>query len=131
MATGGDYGEFAFKRFLRHRWVDDSIEIEVEWEKGEPSWEDEESLHRDAPDALFEYWEEQGGRPENPNDAEMYDIFAIRKHSKDRRNLLVEWVGYGPKDATWLSRSVVQQTAPDVVKEYFAALPKKRRRARR
>lgn len=76
-------------------------------------------MHSDAPDALFEYWESQGGRPTNPQDPDMYHIFAIKKHSKDRKRLLVEWVGYGPKDATWAPRSQIEETAPEVVADYW------------
>jgi hypothetical protein len=61
----------------------------------------------------------------------MFDIHAIREHSKDRKKLLVEWVGYGPKDATWVPRAVVEETAPDVVAEYWKTVKPTRRRRRR
>lgn len=122
---------FTFKRFLKDRWKGDSIEIEVEWEEGDTTWENEADLHQDAADALLEYWESRGGRPTNPENPEMFDIHAIREHSKDRKKLLVEWVGYGPKDATWVPRAVVEETAPDVVAEYWKTVKPTRRRRRR
>lgn len=114
-----DEEEYTFKAFIGHRWTEDSIEIEVEWDQGENTWEPEYNLQTDAPDALFAYWKDQGGRPENPYDPEMYEIFAVRKHSRDRKKLLVEWVGYGPKEATWLSSTAVEETAADVVAAYW------------
>lgn len=52
-----DEEEYTFNRFVYHRWNGDSIEIEVEWEKGDTTWEEEAQLHQDAPEALLEYWE--------------------------------------------------------------------------
>lgn len=126
--------EYTFTRFTDYRWDGNSIEIEVEWEQGDVTWEPEAQLHQDAPDALLEYWESQGGRPTNPNDPDLFDIHTIRKHSKDRKKLLVEWVGYGPKEATWVSRTVVEETAPEVVAQYWKTVKpvqSKRQRRRR
>lgn len=106
-----------------HRWNDGEIEVEVDWQGGESTWEPERNIHLDAPQMLFEYWERQGGRPTNPDDPEMFDIVAIRSHTK--RRLLVEWTGYPPSENTWMDRKEVRATAPDVVKEYFKGLKKK------
>ncbi|KHN95202.1 Chromo domain-like protein [Metarhizium album ARSEF 1941] len=129
---GAEDTEYTFHHFAGYRWSGDSIEIEVEWAGGDTTWEREDQLHQDAPDALLEFWESQGGRPANPNNPDFFDIHAIRKHSKDRKRLLVEWVGYGPKDATWVPTAVVEETAPEVVTEYWKtvqpARPKQRRR---
>ncbi|GAB0138185.1 hypothetical protein EsDP_00006428 [Epichloe bromicola] len=126
--------EYAFEKFARHRWAGNSIEIQVEWQDGDATWEQEAVLHQDAPDALLEYWESQGGRPTNPDDPDLFDIHAIRRHSKDRKKLLVEWVGYGPKEATWVPRASVEETAPEVVAQYWesvkSAKPRQRRRRR-
>ncbi|KID74538.1 uncharacterized protein G6M90_00g111370 [Metarhizium brunneum] len=131
---GAQDGEYAFNRFVDYRWNGDSVEVQVEWEAGDTTWEREDQLHQDAPDALLEYWESQGGRPVNPNNADLFDIHAIRKHSKDRKKLLVEWVGYGPKEATWVPRAVVEETAPEVVAQYWKTVqpgrPGRRRRRR-
>lgn len=120
-----DSGYFEIRRFIRHRWVGDSIQIEVEWERGAPGWEPEEALQRDAPRTLYAYWRAQGGRPPNPNDPELYEVFDVLKHSKDRKRLLIQWTGYGPKDATWEAREPIAQTAPEVVDKYFAQLKEK------
>ncbi|RDA84362.1 hypothetical protein CP532_2598 [Ophiocordyceps camponoti-leonardi (nom. inval.)] len=114
-----DAAECSFRRFVNHRWASNSIEIQVEWEDGDVTWEPEANLHADALESLLQYWSVKGGRPTNPLAPDMYDIFAIRKHSKDRRRLMVEWVGYGPKDASWIRRSVVEDTAPQLVKDYW------------
>lgn len=126
--------EYAFEKLAQHRWAGNSIEIQVDWKDGDATWEQEAVLHQDAPDALLEYWESQGGRPTNPDDPDLFDIHAIRRHSKDCKKLLVEWVGYGPKEATWVSRAAVEETAPEVVAQYWesvkSAKPRQRRRRR-
>lgn len=115
----GDEREYAFKRFVEHRWVGDSLEIQVEWQQGEPTWEPETNLHADALQSLLQYWASRGGRPTNPADPDMFQIFAVRRQSPDRKRLLVEWVGYSPKEASWVLRRVVEETAPEVVAEYL------------
>ena len=122
-----DEDEEEFKRFIGHHWVGDAIEIEVEWENGPSTWEPERNLHRDAPDALFAYWESQGGRPPNPEDPELYDIFAVRNHSRNKKRVLVEWVGFPETDATWLPTSAVKATAGDILKEYWESQKNKKK----
>lgn len=126
-----DDPEEEFKRFANHRWVDNAIEIKVEWTRGTPTWEPERNLHRDAPDALFAYWKSQGGRPTNPQDPEMFDIFAIRKHSRDRKKLMVEWVGYDESENTWLPRAVVEETAKGLVDTYWEGVKSKSKKKKR
>ena len=118
--------EHTFKRFLKHRWVGNAIEIQVDWNDGTPTWEPERNLHRDAPQALFAYWKRKGGRPLNPKDPDMFDIFAIRKHSKNKKKLLVEWVGFDKQDMTWLPTDVVKDTAKAVVDEYWRSQKRKK-----
>nr|UWK21982.1 chromo domain [Trichoderma margaretense] len=121
-------GEYGFKRFTGYRWVGDSIEVQVEWDTGEITWEPETNLHEDAPEALFEYWREQGGRPKNPTDPEIYEVFAILKHNKNRTRLLVEWVGFERSEASWASRKIIEETAKDIVDAYFDSLKTTRRK---
>ncbi|KAG6314363.1 hypothetical protein E4U44_001893 [Claviceps purpurea] len=123
--------EYAFDSFTDHRWVGDSMEIRVAWQDGDLTWEREAVLHEDAPDALLDYWKSQGGRPTNPNDPDLFNIFAIRKHNKDRKSLLVEWVGYGPKEASWLPHAEVEKTAPELVAQYWRSIKGARPRRRR
>jgi hypothetical protein len=114
--------QFNFTKLLAHRWVGNAIELKVGWHGSAPTWEPETNLHEDAPDALFAYWRAQGGRPENPNDPGLYDIFAIREHAKNRARLLVEWTGYPPEENTWVSRKVLEETAPELVAEYWKSV---------
>ncbi|KAG5928311.1 hypothetical protein E4U42_000853 [Claviceps africana] len=123
-ATNGDKVEtqYIFDKFTDHRWAGNSIEIQVQWQDGDLTWEQEAVLHEDARDALLAYWASQGGRPTNPHDPDLFDIYAIRKHSSDRKKLLVEWVGYDPKEASWVPRAVVEETAPKVVAAYWQSV---------
>nr|UWK20054.1 chromo domain containing protein [Trichoderma albolutescens] len=114
--------EYGFKRFIGYRWVGNSIEVQVEWDSGEITWEPETNLHEDAPETLFEYWRDQGGRPKNPTDPEIYEVFAILKHNKNRSRLLVEWVGFERSEASWTSRKIIEETAKDIVDAYFDSL---------
>ncbi|KAG5997451.1 hypothetical protein E4U52_004138 [Claviceps spartinae] len=123
--------EYAFDKFTDHRWVGDAMEIRVAWQDGDPTWEREAVLHEDAPDALLAYWKSQGERPTNPNDPDLFNIFAVRKHTKDRKSLLVEWVGYGPKEASWLPHAEVEKTAPELVAQYWRSIKGARPRRRR
>ncbi|KAG5949032.1 hypothetical protein E4U53_006044 [Claviceps sorghi] len=123
-ATNADEVEtqYIFDRFTDHRWVGNSIEIQVDWQDGDLTWEQEAVLHEDARDALLAYWASQGGRPTNPHNPDLFDIYAIRKHSSDRKKLLVEWVGYDPKEASWVPRAVVEETAPKAVAAYWQSV---------
>lgn len=125
-----DEERYGFEDFVGHRWVGDSIEIQVQWDGGETTWEPEANLHRDCPEALFEYWRSHQGRPKNPRDPEMYEVYSILKHNKNRSRLLVEWVGFERSEATWVSRKVLEKTAKDVVDAYFGSIRTKRRKKR-
>ncbi|KAG6018721.1 hypothetical protein E4U41_003635 [Claviceps citrina] len=114
--------EYAFEQLTDHRWAGTSAEIQVMWEVGSSTWEPEAALHEDAPDALLAYWASQGGRPANPNEPDLFEVHAIRKHSRDGKKLLVEWVGFGPGEASWVPRAVVEETAPEVVAEYWRSV---------
>lgn len=114
--------KFTFTNILAHRWSGDEIEVKVDWHGDEATWEPEANLHHDAPDALFAYWRAQGGRPENPRDPGLYDIFAIRKHNRNKMRLLVEWTGYPPEDNTWESKKMLQETAPELLAEYWESV---------
>ena len=122
-----DEPQYDFTRLTDHRWSGDQLEIKVEWHASEATWEPETNLHADAPDALFRYWQAKGGRPVNPRDPELYDIFAIRKHNKNSSRMLVEWTGYPPSENCWVSRKVLEETAPEMVAEYRKSLPQKKK----
>lgn len=124
----GDEEQYGFEGFAGYRWVGDSIEIQVQWDGGETTWEPEANLHHDCPKALFEYWRSHQGRPKNPRDPEMYEVYSILKHNRNRSRLLVEWVGFERSEATWVSRKVIEETAKDVVDAYFGSVTTKRRK---
>ncbi|PTD07350.1 hypothetical protein FCULG_00007130 [Fusarium culmorum] len=120
-----DDQEHQFKRIMDYRWVDDKIELRVEWSDGERTWSDEEIFHQDSPEALFDFWRNQpGGRPENPNDPGVYLVFAIRKHRtfRGKKQVLVEWLGYDSSEQTWENQSYIEQVAKEHVDDYMSKL---------
>ncbi|KAM5350223.1 hypothetical protein ACJ41O_006728 [Fusarium nematophilum] len=119
-----DEEQYDFVRIMNHRWTKNKMQLHIQWKTGPSTWEPEENFHRDAPDSLFDYWRSKGGRPQNPKNPDMYDIFAIRDHSRNKRRLLVEWVGYEREDMTWMPRKAVEETAKVMVDDYFANLKK-------
>ncbi|KAH7145534.1 hypothetical protein B0J13DRAFT_323101 [Dactylonectria estremocensis] len=120
--------QYMFTDILDHRWAGSAIEVKVAWDKGEATWEPEENLHRDAPESLFAYWKSAGGRPLNPVDPELFVIFAIRKHSSNKKRLLVEWLGYDASEHTWLPVAAVEETASEVVAEYWEGVKNKKKK---
>ncbi|RSL54587.1 hypothetical protein CEP54_009766 [Fusarium duplospermum] len=117
---------YTFNKILGHRWVKNKIQLQIDWSEHPQTWEPEENIHRDAPDALFDYWRSKGGRPDNPKKPGVYDIFAIRKHSKNKKKVLVEWVGYDKNEQTWEDRKNIEKTAKDLVDDYFDGLKGKK-----
>ncbi|UZP40149.1 hypothetical protein NXS19_007965 [Fusarium pseudograminearum] len=125
VAEEEDDQEHQFKRIMDYRWVDDKIELRVEWSDGERTWSDEEIFHQDSPEALFDFWRNQpGGRPENPNDPGVYLVFAIRKHRtfRGKKQVLVEWLGYDSSEQTWENQSYIEQVAKEHVDDYMSKL---------
>ncbi|KAJ4188585.1 hypothetical protein NW767_011874 [Fusarium falciforme] len=115
---------YSFNKILSHRWVKNKIELQIEWSEHPQTWEPEENIHRDAPAALFDYWRSKGGRPDNPKKPGVYDIFAIRKHSKNKKKVLVEWVGYDETEQTWEDRKKIEKAAKALVDDYFDGFKK-------
>jgi hypothetical protein len=72
----GNDQNYVFNRFLDCCWQGSTVELLVEWSGAEPSWELEANLHRDAHDALLEFWQKQGGHPQNPENEGDYDIYC-------------------------------------------------------
>ncbi|KAF4503366.1 Chromo domain containing protein [Fusarium agapanthi] len=117
---------YEFVRISDHRWVENGngneIELLVQWKDGESSWISEELFHTDNRQGLFAYWRSQPeGRPKNPEDDEVYQVFAIRKHRV--RNgvpqVLVEWLGYDTPENTWEDQDYIEGVAPKLVDAYF------------
>lgn len=119
-----DDESYTFNKILNHRWVKNKIQLQIEWSEHPQTWEPEENIHRDAPAALFDYWRSKGGRPDNPKKPGVYDIFAIRKHSKNKKKVLVEWVGYDESEQTWEDRRKIEKAAKDLVDDYFDGFKK-------
>ncbi|KAJ4327720.1 hypothetical protein N0V84_001828 [Fusarium piperis] len=115
---------YSFNKILGYRWFRNKIQLQIDWSEQPSTWEPEENIHRDAPDALFDYWRSKGGRPDNPKKPGVYDIFAIRNHSKNKKKVLVEWVGYDESEHTWEERKKIERAAKALVDDYFDGLKK-------
>ncbi|KAM0353068.1 hypothetical protein ACHAPU_001957 [Fusarium lateritium] len=117
-----DDKEYVFKRIMDHRWDGDKIELRVEWEDGERTWTPEEIFHEDNLRALLAYWRTlRDGRPDNPRDPDVYQVFAIRKHRthQGQNQVHVEWVGYDKNQCTWESQEDMESAAQEHVDAYF------------
>ncbi|KAH7173333.1 uncharacterized protein B0J16DRAFT_418639 [Fusarium flagelliforme] len=122
--------EHEFKRIMDHRWFNDKFELRIEWSDGERTWTDEEIIHEDCPEALFEYWRSlPRGRPNTPDDEGVYHVFAIRKHRTHRgkKQVLVEWLGYEESDQTWENQEYIESVAKEHVDEYMKSVKGKGR----
>jgi hypothetical protein len=120
---------WTIQAITKHRWVDDSIELRIQWDTGDATWEQEVSIQEDTPALLFAYWAEQGGRPPHPKDPDLFHIFAIRDIKPRAKKLLVEWVGY--KEQSWEPRSTVEEAAPEILKDFEERRSRGRKRRRR
>ncbi|KAF4453674.1 Chromo domain-containing protein T09A5.8 [Fusarium austroafricanum] len=119
-----DDGEqkYEFQRILGYRWNDDKIQLEVQWKDGDKTWTEEEIFHADNKAALLAFWRTfKNGRPQNPDQGDVYHVFAIRKHRvrKGEPEVLVEWVGYDNSERTWESQSYIEEVAKAHVDAYF------------
>jgi hypothetical protein len=118
-----DDGErHVFKRIMDHRWDGDKIQLRVEWQDGERTWTPEEIFHEDNLNALLAYWRtRKDGRPVNPRDPDVFQVFTIRKHRtrQGEKQVFVEWVGYDKNQWTWESQDAMESAAPEHVAAYF------------
>lgn len=127
----GDEKRYTIKQLVNHRWAGDDVEIRVEWLRSEPTWEAEAQLQHDAPESVLRYWREHGGRPPHPEDPDIFTVFAILGHSRDRKKLKVQWAGFGPEDASMEPRQRVKEWAPEMAGEYWLNARKPRQRRTR
>ncbi|KAF9775674.1 hypothetical protein IL306_006225 [Fusarium sp. DS 682] len=128
-AKDDDDKKFEFKSIANYRWVKDKIELRIQWTDGDSTWIPEEILHEDNPEALFAYWRSKThGRPNNPSQGDIYQVFAVRKHRVRKGNpeVLVEWVGYDSSENTWESQKYIEEVAPQIVDAYFEKAKGKR-----
>ncbi|KAG7416725.1 hypothetical protein Forpi1262_v016747 [Fusarium oxysporum f. sp. raphani] len=79
------------------------VELEARWNGcSKPTYVDERTIQEDYPLVLYTYWELRGGR-EEATGINLFHVFQIRrwKVKDEKLQLLVQWVGYPPKDSTW------------------------------
>ncbi|KAJ4175672.1 hypothetical protein NW755_014812 [Fusarium falciforme] len=140
-AAPASMDESQVNKFNAHR-VDtkvSTVEIQVEWEGGETTWEAERDLQEDVPALVYKYWDGLGGRKSATN-LELHHVFKISKrakvskspqpsdNSKDTQYMYrVQWVGYSPTDSTWECESVLREIAPDEFEKFEAKESRKRK----
>ncbi|KAF4343661.1 chromo domain protein [Fusarium beomiforme] len=120
---------YEFESIANYRWVKDKIELRIQWTDGDNTWIPEEVLHEDNPQALFAFWRSKPhGRPNNPAQGDIYQVFAVRKHRVRKGNpeVLVEWVGYESSENTWESQEYIKEVAPQILDAYFEKAKGKR-----
>ncbi|KAL6353993.1 hypothetical protein LRP88_12683 [Fusarium phalaenopsidis] len=127
-AAPASMDESQVNKFNAHR-VDtevSTVEIQVEWEDGETTWEAERDLQEVVPALVYKYWDGLGGR-ESATNLELYHVFKISKRakvSKTQYMYRVQWVGYDPTDSTWEHDYTLQNIAPDVLEKFEAKVSK-------
>lgn len=131
--------ECEVEKLLEHRWSlgnDGSIEMLVKWAgetEKEATWEPEEEIQRGAAEALYEYWEAQGGRTEalfykpKKSPPETYFVFKILGHQPKRKapfDFEVQWVGYPatPRDTSKEPETKLKKICPHLVDEYWESV---------
>lgn len=74
---------YTIKAILKHRpnkHIKHSFELQISWVGyKEPSWEPERSIQAQAPELLYKYWSDLGGRPETG----AFRVFMILRHWTD------------------------------------------------
>jgi hypothetical protein len=121
VSIGKSLKKWLFEDIVSHKWEGDKILLEVRWQgTDETSWEPEVNIHRDAKRALVQYWKAQGGRPLNPQDEELFAIYAlkgVKTDSEGQRFIRVEWIGFSR--LTWEPESAIQAAAPDALEAFL------------
>ena len=100
-----------------------TVDFLVTWDGGEASWESEFDLQIQAPNAVFEYWDQLDSR-EDATGLDIYHVFKILKRMNPSKGkepkYLIQWVGYRRKESTWEPESKVKEIAPEELKAYEA-----------
>ncbi|CAG9947173.1 unnamed protein product [Clonostachys rosea f. rosea IK726] len=114
-----------FTAILGHRWEKCEFQIHIKWVGVDPTWVRERSLHRDSKAALLHYWQSlPNGRPMNPDDDEVFEVFRFRDDKAGKRGkkrlLLTEWVGYDEKEMTWEPEEEMMKAVPELVDLFWA-----------
>ncbi|KAL9561179.1 hypothetical protein ACKAV7_014534 [Fusarium commune] len=118
--------DVAIGEFIGHR-VDtenSTVDIRVEWQDGETTWESEWSLQERVPALVFKYWEKLDGRDAATN-LDTYHVFKILKRAPPSDKLgnsqhmyQVQWVGYRPAESTWEHESKLRTITPDKLERF-------------
>ncbi|KAM5356677.1 hypothetical protein ACJ41O_003323 [Fusarium nematophilum] len=129
----GDAAAAAFKEdveiesFIGHAVDQDTstVDIQVQWEGGETTWETEWSLQEQVPTLVFKYWDKLDGR-ESATGLDVYHVFKILKRTslskaKNPQYMYqVQWVGYRRTESTWEHESKLREIAPEELEKFEA-----------
>ncbi|RGP72638.1 hypothetical protein FLONG3_6646 [Fusarium longipes] len=98
-----------------------TVDIRVQWEGGETTWESEWSLQEQVPALVFQYWDKLGGRDAATN-LEVYHVFKIlrRDNSSRAKKYEVQWVGYKRSDSTVEKEEFLRSIAPAELEKFQA-----------
>ena len=120
---------YTIQAVIGHKKRDDEpnlFDMEVRWASKahgpKTSWEPEETIHQDAPRALFAYWRRRfpnGGREEAMDDPNLWYVESVKKHRVARGlvELMVSWIG--SPEHNWEPEGRVVDIAPSVVDDYW------------
>ncbi|KAH7189829.1 hypothetical protein DER44DRAFT_798050 [Fusarium oxysporum] len=120
--------DVAIDDFIDHRvdTVNSTVDIKVQWEGGETTWESEWSLQEQVPALVFKYWKNRDSR-EAATNLDVYHVFKILnrttqpgKSKGDKFMYEVQWVGYPRTDSTWEYESKLRMISPGELEKFEA-----------
>ncbi|KAL2884326.1 hypothetical protein SGCOL_000267 [Colletotrichum sp. CLE4] len=117
-------GIFAFDKILGHRRDPNDktlFQMHINWKHDDPTWETEQTIHEDAEEALFAYWDSlKGGRLGAMVDKNLWHALRVEKHKQKPSGavqLYVCWIG--SPERSWEPEKQVEVYARQHVENYW------------
>ncbi|KAJ0329224.1 hypothetical protein COL5a_004460 [Colletotrichum fioriniae] len=117
-------GMFVFDKILGHRRDPNDktlFQMHINWKHDDPTWETEQTIHEDAEEALFAYWNSlKGGRLGAMADKNLWHALRVEKHKQKPSGavqLYVCWIG--SPERSWEPESQVEVYARQHVENYW------------
>ncbi|OHE92495.1 hypothetical protein CORC01_12213 [Colletotrichum orchidophilum] len=117
-------GIFVFDKILGHRRDPNDktlFQMHISWKHDDPTWETEQTIHEDAEESLFAYWDSlKGGRLGAMADKNLWHALRVEKHRQKPSGavqLYVCWIG--SPERSWEPESQVEVYARQHIENYW------------